>query len=311
MTLDQLNYLIVLAEEQNVTRAAQRLYITQPTLTTYINKLERELGTRLFDRSKNPVKLTKNGEIYLARMRELILAEQQLKDELRYQDSGRKRIRIGIGYTHSAMWAACLAEALFNVCPTLDIQFQEGQEADLMSRLRTGDIDIFFGHAEIDPVTFTFGELFQERIVLMLPKSFLPVIPPDNQPGNPFVIEPEALNGKRMIVPGSLMGLNLNVQLLWKRYGIAPPSVIQTKNMISGVQMVALGLGFMLGNEELVRFLQPEERDRIIYCSLPDMAQTRNYYYGFSESNPERDLIINVIKSLKGLISHSEKPSYI
>ena len=80
MTLDQLNYLLVLAEEQNVTRAAQRLYITQPTLTTFITKLERELGTKLFDRSRNPVRPTKNGELYLKKMQELLLAEQQLKD---------------------------------------------------------------------------------------------------------------------------------------------------------------------------------------------------------------------------------------
>ncbi len=103
MTLDQLNYLLVLAEEQNVTRAAQRLYITQPTLTTFITKLERELGTKLFDRTRNPVRATKNGELYIQKMRELLLAEQQLKEELKYQDSGRKRIRIGIGYAHSTM----------------------------------------------------------------------------------------------------------------------------------------------------------------------------------------------------------------
>ena len=82
MTLDQLNYLLVLAEEQNVTRAAQRLYITQPTLTTFITKLERELGTKLFDRTRNPVRATKNGELYIQKMRELLLAEQQLKEEL-------------------------------------------------------------------------------------------------------------------------------------------------------------------------------------------------------------------------------------
>ena len=84
MTLDQLNYLLVLAEEQNVTRAAQRLYITQPTLTTFITKLERELGTKLFDRARNPVRTTKNGELYIQKMRELLLAEQQLKKELKY-----------------------------------------------------------------------------------------------------------------------------------------------------------------------------------------------------------------------------------
>ena len=76
MTLDQLNYLLVLSEEQNVTRAAQRLYITQPTLTTFITKLEKELGTKLFDRTRNPVRTTENGKLYIQKMRELLLAEQ-------------------------------------------------------------------------------------------------------------------------------------------------------------------------------------------------------------------------------------------
>lgn len=50
MTQDKLNYLLVLAEEQNVTRAARRLYITQPTLTGFLNRLEQDLGFRIFDR---------------------------------------------------------------------------------------------------------------------------------------------------------------------------------------------------------------------------------------------------------------------
>ena len=177
MTLDQLNYLLVLAEEQNVTRAAQRLYITQPTLTTFITKLERELGTKLFDRSRNPVRPTKNGELYLKKMQELLLAEQQLKEELRYQDSGRQRLRIGLGYGHSAMWAAELSQRLLARYPDLDIRFCEGQEAKMMDALRKDEIDVFFGHAEIDPVNFTFGELFEERILLLLPRDFLPELP--------------------------------------------------------------------------------------------------------------------------------------
>lgn len=303
MTLDQLNYLLVLAEEQNVTRAAQRLYITQPTLTTFINKLERELGTKLFDRSRNPVRTTKNGELYIKKMRELLLAEQQLKEELKYQDSGRKRIRIGVGYTHSAMWASHLAQELLAAYPLLDIQFCEGQEAKMISSLREGEIDVFFGHAEIDPVNFVFGELFQERIILLLPKSILASTPLNPDPGDPMIIEPEILTNKRMIVPGNSMGLNLNVQLLWKHYCIETPSIIQTNNMISGVQMVSAGLGYMLGNEELVCFLQPEQRSDIAYCILPEMKHFRKYYYGYAENNPERELILETVDIMRKIVS--------
>ena len=65
-------------------------------------------------------------------MRELLLAEQQLKEELKYQDSGRKRIRIGIGYTHSALWAVKLTHELLEFDSKLDIQFNEGQEAKMI-----------------------------------------------------------------------------------------------------------------------------------------------------------------------------------
>ena len=303
MTLDQLNYLLVLAEEQNVTRAAQRLYITQPTLTTFLNKLERELGTRLFDRSRNPVRPTKNGDLYLKRMRELLLAEQQLKEELRYQDSGRRRIRIGLGYTHSAMWAAILAEKLLMAFPELDLCFNEGQEADMLSSLRAGEIDLFLGHTEIDSGSFRFDVLFDEHIVLLLPLCFFLCTPAETSPDAPLLIEADVLAGKRMIVPGGSMGLNLNVQLLWKRYGVFPPAVLQTNNMISGVQMVGRGLGYMLGNEELLQFLPPERRSEIVFCTLPGMSQNRKYYYGYADNNPNLDLILETVRIMKEIIA--------
>ncbi len=303
MTLDQLNYLLVLAEEQNVTRAAQRLYITQPALTSFITKLERELGTKLFDRTRNPVRTTKNGELYIQKMRELLLAEQQLKEELKYQGSGRKRIRIGIGYAHSAMWSARLACELLNSYPKLDIQFSEGQEAKMISALRKDEIDVFFGHAEIDPVNFVFGELLQERILLLLPRHSIMNAPENPDPTKPYIIDPQTLSGMRMIIPGNSMGLNLNVQLLWKHYDIVPPSLVQTNNSLSGVQMVASGLGYMLGNEELVRFLQPDQRKEVVYCTMPEMKQTRKYYYSYAGANPERDLILETIRIMKTIVN--------
>lgn len=310
MTLDQLNYLLVLAEEQNITRAAQKLFITQPTLTTFVTKLERELGTKLFDRSRNPITLTKNGELYIKKMQELLLAEQQLKDELRYQNSGRRRLRIGIGYAHSAMWSSQLAKALLAEFPEMDIRFCEGQEARLMKSLRAGEIDLFFGHAEMDPVSFVVGELLTEKMILLLPSVFLEEtdLPAINTPDQPLLITPETIIGRRMIVPGSSMGSNLNVQLLWKTFGFNPPNVIQTNNTITGIQMVAQGLGYMMGNDELVRFLQPDMQANVKYCTLPNMFQTRKYYYCYAENAPDLDLILKAIEHMQQITAANFQP---
>ena len=61
MLYDKLDYVIAVAEERNLTKAAQRLYVSQPTLSMYLNRLEEELGAKLFDRTKSPITITEAG----------------------------------------------------------------------------------------------------------------------------------------------------------------------------------------------------------------------------------------------------------
>lgn len=305
MNLDQLNYLLVLAEEQNMTRASQRLFITQPTLTTFVTKLERELGTRLFDRSKNPIRLTTNGKIYIKKMQELVLVEQQLKEELKYNDSEKKRIRIGLGYAHSIMWSCTIAKNLLDMFPELDIQFREGQEADLISALRNEEIDLLLGHAEIDPVNFHFEVLFNERIVLLVPREFVPLkeeLLKDNSLFNPLMIPVDYIEDKRMIIPGNSMGLSLNMNLLKEQYRLMPCATIQTCNIFTAAEMIANGLGYMLGNNELTRLLTQQARAKILYCVLPDMPTSRKYYFGYAEKNPNLLIIKEVVRILRQVV---------
>ena len=69
MLYEKLNYVLAIAEERNLTRAAKRLFISQPTLTLYLNRLEAELGVKLFDRSKTPIGLTEAGNYYIGEMK--------------------------------------------------------------------------------------------------------------------------------------------------------------------------------------------------------------------------------------------------
>ena len=79
---ERLDYIIAIVEEQNITRAAKRLYITQPALTKYINKLEEEYGICLFDRKNSPVTLTEAGKLFLEEKTRIEVAEQNLRHRL-------------------------------------------------------------------------------------------------------------------------------------------------------------------------------------------------------------------------------------
>ena len=72
MTLDKFEYVLALAEEKSLTKAAKRLYISQPGLTSYINKLEQYLGIKLFDRTVTPIQVTEAGMIYISKMKNII-----------------------------------------------------------------------------------------------------------------------------------------------------------------------------------------------------------------------------------------------
>ena len=82
MSFDRLEYVIAIAEEQSITKAADRLYISQPALTASINKLEAELGVKLFDRQRPPVKLTPAGALYIKEMNRIHQLQFELKKHL-------------------------------------------------------------------------------------------------------------------------------------------------------------------------------------------------------------------------------------
>ncbi len=80
MTITQLHYLIAVAEHQNFTVAAEKSFVTQPTLSMQIAKLEEELNVRLFDRGTKPIKLTAVGEKIVEQARRVVIEAERIKD---------------------------------------------------------------------------------------------------------------------------------------------------------------------------------------------------------------------------------------
>ena len=82
MDFRQLQYIIQVAECGSITKAAAKLYITQPSLSNYISKLERELGVALFDRSVSPIRPTPAGEEYIKDAKRILYIQEQLEKKL-------------------------------------------------------------------------------------------------------------------------------------------------------------------------------------------------------------------------------------
>ena len=99
-----MDYFIAIVEEKNLTKAAQRLYISQPSLTRYVNRLEEEYGVKLLDRGQSPVELTAAGSLFLEEKLRIENTELNLRKKLKQLSNPQAKITIGIGYNRGTRW---------------------------------------------------------------------------------------------------------------------------------------------------------------------------------------------------------------
>ncbi len=172
MNFRNLHYFLAVAEEKNITHAAQKLYISQQSLSSHIARLEEELGVSLFERTPE-LKLTYAGDRLLLLARRVCELEQDiLRETGEISDSRRGRIRLGISYTCGR---AILPDILPEFCaghPLVEISLMEGNYSQLNDWMSKGEIDVLIGYVPIDVPGAKVFPLLQERLFLTCPKAF-------------------------------------------------------------------------------------------------------------------------------------------
>ncbi len=143
MELRVLNYFLAIAREENITKAAQILHVTQPTLSRQIAQLEQELNVKLFHRSNHHIVLTEDGMLLKRRAQELIELSDKTKRELSHENefvSGE--IAIGCGETKSIIELTKVIVAFRKQFPDVTFDFYTGIADDIKDRIENGLVDI-------------------------------------------------------------------------------------------------------------------------------------------------------------------------
>ena len=168
----EMEYIFEVYKEKNFTRAAEKLFITQPALSMAVQKVEERLGMPIFDRSTRPLSLTEAGEAYLQHIlnvRQLeIQLEQQIQD-IRDLETGRITMG-GSHYLNAYILPPVLAE-FEEKYPGIDIQMEEASSAELSEKLQKQEIDLTF-HCSPDFIRdFERYPAFCDHILLAVPKT--------------------------------------------------------------------------------------------------------------------------------------------
>src|SRR5262249_21325132 len=141
MDIYQIRYFLAVVDAGNFSRAAERVHVTQPTLSTGIKKLEDELGVALFERSNREVKLTVAGEQFVARARTISREMEQAKDEIKAFRT-QAVLRIGALKTLPMDSVAELVRGFRQEHPEVLIELTDGTDDEVRARLRLDQIDL-------------------------------------------------------------------------------------------------------------------------------------------------------------------------
>lgn len=160
MELRVLKYFLAIVREQNITKAAEALHITQPTLSRQIKALEDELGVQLFIRGNKNISLTENGILFRKRAEEIIdLANKTMNDLAYAKDDISGDIYIGSGETNALRTIISIIKELNSNYPNIHFHINSGDKQDILEKLDKGLIDFGIFLDPIDKTKYNYLEI--------------------------------------------------------------------------------------------------------------------------------------------------------
>lgn len=239
MEMHQLRYVVAVARAGNFSRAAQHCHVSQPSLSQQIQKLEDELGERLFDRMSRVARLTPHGEVFLRRAVH-VLAEVEAAKHEAAEAKGLLRGSITIGILPTiAPYLLPQAMAEFTEkYPGVDIVVHEDTTARLLKHTLAYEIDFVLASRPINDGRLEVRDLFAEELMLALP--------PGHSLTRKRIVSIADLAGERLIVMKEGHCLGDQVLSFCERQEIRPQISFRSAQLETIQALVRAGLGISL-----------------------------------------------------------------
>lgn len=170
MTLTELRYIVTLAQEQHFGRAASKCFVSQPTLSVGVKKLEDELGVALFERTRNAVRVTPMGELIVSQAQKVLEEASAIKQLAKTgQDQLSSPLRVGAIYTIGPYLFPHLIPQLAQTAPDMPLYIEENFTAVLRRKLRLGELDAIIIALPFNEPDVLTRPLYDEPFRVLLP----------------------------------------------------------------------------------------------------------------------------------------------
>lgn len=278
MVLHNYEYFVAIVEAGSLTKAAEHLYVSQPSLSQYLKRLEASLGVELFDRSTSPLRLTYTGERYYQYVLQMMKLDENVRREfqdIKNQTSGR--LRLGV-----ALWrGACLLPDVFPTFhqqyPDIHIELTEGRSVQLEAALMNDKIDLAVMNL---PRTLDYSKLVseivcEERLLIAAPTQhpYVQGLLADCQTLGGYPVAPlELVNHIPLILTKPGQNSTNQVKRVLGKNHMEPDILLETGNLTTAINLAAQGMACVFVPEEGAKVCQHPDAVTYFAVDSPDLV---------------------------------------
>ncbi len=245
MDIKDYSYILAIAEERSVTRAASKLYISQPSLSMFLSNLEKRLGYSLFVRIRGEMQLTEPGRVYVEYARRITNLDRSLDQELRNIAQGTGGcVKLGVTANRATNLLTRLLPVFRQTCPGVKLEIHEDISKQLEEKVLNHTLDLAILNEPNHPVDLCYTQLGREEIVVALPKEHARLFQSHSHPDSvypwidlkqmaqePFILMKD---GQRMRQAGEFLLATAEIQ---------PEIALETRNIMNAYKLCSAGMG--------------------------------------------------------------------
>ena len=279
----RIQYLLTVAQEQNITTAAKKLYISQPALSRMILDVEQELGTPLFIRDRSALRLTQAGKVYLRGCRQVLAIDRSVKREISDLLSSRRgKITLAVTALTGEFLLPRILSTFEAAYPNVKLELLEEKMRLLDEAVKNGKADLALVRRHDDP-DLTYKLVMENPVYVQVPPFYFKK-KAGYRPGtqNPS-IAPSELNGQPIVLLKKGRGMREEAERLFLQYQITPSEVIETENIHLANTLVQLNKGFSFIPDVAVHGFFSDDASSI-YCQLSGYSFVRPLYCCYSKN---------------------------
>lgn len=301
MNLKEQQYVCTLAELGSMSKAAKKLFISQPALSLYINNLEKTLGAKLFVRSGNSYSLTYVGEKYVAKAKEMLMMEREFNTELHnFLMGSTGRLRIGVQLRRSPYIVAEIATYFREKYPEIELVFKESHTSILETMVINNELDILIYSCMKRRKDLNYVHIFNDNLFLAVNSSnMLRRRAKWGENSNFQYIDLKELEDETFILPQKGQSLRDVSDILFEKAGIIPKKIIEIRNIETIMKLVSANFGIGFNRASYINYMS-HIKNIEYYNIIQDEINSELViaYPNVSMSIANFDKIINSIKDI-------------